>query len=74
MLETLNEAGAEEAQRLYQDAIEILEDIIENKRFTASGIYGFFLLAAMVTTSYWADETRQAQCKFHTFANKPKIE
>ncbi|MEM1083546.1 MAG: methionine synthase [Verrucomicrobiota bacterium] len=41
-LRTRNEGGAQQAQELYADAIELLEDIITNKRFTARGVYGFF--------------------------------
>ena len=41
-LKTKNEAGAAQAQELYADALELLEDIIKHKRFTARGVYGFF--------------------------------
>jgi len=46
ILKTKNAAGAEEAAKLYVDALEILEDIIINKRFTAKGIYGFHRAAS----------------------------
>ncbi|MDA0767200.1 MAG: methionine synthase [Verrucomicrobia bacterium] len=42
VLKTKNEAGAAQAQELFADAQELLEDIIKNKRFTARGVYGFF--------------------------------
>lgn len=42
VLKTRKEEAVEVAQKLYEDAQELLEDIIANKRFTASGIYGFF--------------------------------
>ncbi|MDE0827108.1 MAG: methionine synthase [Akkermansiaceae bacterium] len=42
VLKTKNEAGAAQAQELFADAQELLEDVIENKRFTARGVYGFF--------------------------------
>ena len=41
-LKTRNEEGAKVAQDLYQEAQILLEKIISEKRFTASGIYGFF--------------------------------
>ncbi|MCP5535039.1 MAG: methionine synthase [Akkermansiaceae bacterium] len=41
-LKTRNAEAAEVAQKLYADAQELLEDIIESKRFKAKGIYGFF--------------------------------
>ncbi len=41
-LKTRNAGGAEQAQQLYADAKELLEEIIEQKKFTANGVYGFF--------------------------------
>ena len=41
-LKTKNEEGAKVARELYREAKGILETIITEKRFTASGIYGFF--------------------------------
>ena len=41
-LKTRNAAGAEEAGKLYEDALELLEQIISENRFTARGIDGFF--------------------------------
>lgn len=41
-LKTKNEEGAKVAKDLYLEAKELLEKIIARKRFTASGIYGFF--------------------------------
>lgn len=41
-LKTKNEEGAKVARELYFEAKELLEKIIAEKRFTASGIYGFF--------------------------------
>ncbi|NWK56173.1 methionine synthase [Verrucomicrobiaceae bacterium N1E253] len=42
VLKTKNAEAAEVAGKLYEDAQELLQDIISNKRFKASGIYGFF--------------------------------
>ncbi len=41
-LKTRNKEGAKVAKELYHEAQELLEKIIAEKRFTASGIYGFF--------------------------------
>ena len=41
-LKTKNEEGAKVAKELYHDAQELLERIIKEKRFTATGTYGFF--------------------------------
>ncbi|MEJ6582055.1 MAG: vitamin B12 dependent-methionine synthase activation domain-containing protein [Akkermansiaceae bacterium] len=41
-LKTRNAEGAKVAKELYHEAKALLEKIIAEKRFTASGIYGFF--------------------------------
>ena len=41
-LKTKNEEGSKVALELYQDAQALLERIITEKRFTATGTYGFF--------------------------------
>jgi len=41
-LKTKNAEGAKVAKELYQDATALLERIIKEKRFTATGTYGFF--------------------------------
>ncbi|MEN8797103.1 MAG: methionine synthase [Akkermansiaceae bacterium] len=41
-LKTKNEEGAKVAAQLYRDAQELLERIISEKKFKATGIYGFF--------------------------------
>ncbi|GHC59646.1 REP-associated tyrosine transposase [Roseibacillus persicicus] len=41
-LKTRKEGAPEEATKLYNEAQELLEEIIANKSFTAKGIYGFF--------------------------------
>ena len=41
-LKSRNEEGAKVAKELYHEAQDLLEKIIAEKRFTASGIYGFF--------------------------------
>ena len=42
VLKTKNAEAAEVAQKLYEDAQELLEEIVSEKKFTARGIYGFF--------------------------------
>lgn len=42
VLKTRNAEAAEVAQKLYQEAQALLEQIISEKKFTASGVYGFF--------------------------------
>jgi len=41
-LKTKNQEGAKVAKKLYQEATALLETIIQDKRFQATGIYGFF--------------------------------
>ena len=41
-LKTKNEEGAKVAKQLYLDAQELLERIITEKKFKATGVYGFF--------------------------------
>ncbi len=41
-LKTQNAGGADEAQKLYLDALALIERIIAEKRFVARGTYGFF--------------------------------
>ena len=68
VLKTKNEAGAAQAQELFADAQEILEDIIEHKRFTARGVYGFFPANGNGDDiDVWTDETRtEKSATFHT--------
>ena len=42
VLKTRKEGAPEEAAKMYDEANELLEEIIANKSFTAKGIYGFF--------------------------------
>ncbi|MGB1128873.1 MAG: methionine synthase, partial [Haloferula sp.] len=67
-LKTRNEGGAQQAQELYADAKELLEDIIANKRFTARGVYGFFPANADGDDIIvWNDEERTSErARFHT--------
>ncbi|MBB5352338.1 5-methyltetrahydrofolate--homocysteine methyltransferase [Haloferula luteola] len=67
-LKTKNPEGAQQAQVLYAEALELLEQIIAEKRFTARGIYGFFP-ANSVTDDIivWNDESRSTErARLHT--------
>ncbi|WP_018970366.1 methionine synthase [Rubritalea marina] len=68
VLKTKNEAGAQQAQELFADAQEILEDIIANKRFTARGTYGFYPANADGDDiTVWTDDSRSKKATtFHT--------
>ena len=68
VLKTRNEAGAAEAAKLYVDAQELLEDIIEHKRFTARGVYGFFPAnSSGDDITVWSDKDRQTpRANFYT--------
>ncbi len=69
ILKTKNEAGAAEAQKLFADAQELLENIIENKRFTARGVYGFFPAnrSGDDDITIWKDDNRdETAATFHT--------
>ncbi len=65
-LKTRNAAGAEEALKLYADAQELLEQIIEEKRFTARGIYGFFPANSNGDDIIIYDEEDNEKLSFHT--------
>ena len=68
VLKTRNEAGAKQAEELFADACELLEDIVANKRFTARGVYGFFPANADGDDIIvWTDDSRREQrAVFHT--------
>lgn len=74
ILKSRNEAGAEEAQKIYHDAIEILEEIIENNHFSANGVFGFFPANSNGDDiTVWEDETRsKAATSFHTLRQQIK--
>ncbi|MFC4991363.1 methionine synthase [Rubritalea tangerina] len=67
-LKTKNQEGAKQAQELFHDAQELLEDIIANKRFTARGIYGFFPANSEGDDiKVWTDDSRsELSTTFHT--------
>jgi len=71
-LKTRNEAGAEEAQKLYADAQELLEQIITEKRFTARGMYGFFPANSDGDDVIIWDENHNEKTRFHTLRQSLK--
>ena len=74
VLKTKNEAGAAEAAKLYQDALDWIDRIIAENRFQARGIYGFFPANSDGDDIIvWADETRtRERCRFHTLRQQIK--
>jgi 5-methyltetrahydrofolate--homocysteine methyltransferase len=67
-LKTQNAGGAEEAKKIHAEALELIERIIAEKRFTARGIYGFFPANATGDDIIvWNDPERSAErCLLHT--------
>ena len=67
-LKTQNAGGAEEAKKIHAEALELIERIIAEKRFTARGIYGFFPANATGDdVIVWTDSERSAErCRLHT--------
>jgi 5-methyltetrahydrofolate--homocysteine methyltransferase len=76
VLKTKNEEGAKEAAKLHVEALELLERVIAEKRFTARGIYGFFPAnAGGDDIVVWNDEHRTSEkTRFHTLRQQIKKE
>jgi 5-methyltetrahydrofolate--homocysteine methyltransferase len=74
VLKTKNAEGATEAGKLYQDAISWVNRIIDEDRFRAEGIYGFFPANADGDDIIvWTDETRTTErMRFHTLRQQLK--
>ena len=72
VLRTKNAAGAEEAQKLYGDAQELLDLIIEQKRFTAKGIYGFYAAGSEGDDILVEGEKGKGRVAFHTLRQQLK--
>ena len=73
-LKTKNAAGAAEAAKLYQDAIDWVDRIIREGRLRAEGIYGFFPANAEGDDIIvWADEARTVErMRFHSLRQQLK--
>jgi 5-methyltetrahydrofolate--homocysteine methyltransferase len=74
VLKTKNAEGAAEAAKLHQDALGWIDRIIAEKRFSASGIYGFFPANSLGDDIIvWTDETRSAErTRFHSLRQQIK--
>lgn len=68
VLKTRNEAGAVEAKKLHNEALEWLERIVTENRFTASGVRGFFPANSDGDDIIvWNDDSRSNElCRFHS--------
>jgi 5-methyltetrahydrofolate--homocysteine methyltransferase len=73
-LKTKNAGGAAEAAKLYQDALEWVDRIIAEKRFTARGVYGFFPANATGDDIIvWHDASRSSErLRFHSLRQQLK--
>ncbi len=73
-LKTKNEAGAAEAAKLYQDALTWVDRIIEENRFRAEGIYGFWPANSDGDDIIvWNDESRTTErTRFHSLRQQIK--
>ena len=67
-LKTRNKEGGKVAKQLYSEAKELLERIITEKRFAASGIYGFFPAKAVGDDIHLPDQN----VTFHTLRQQNK--
>ncbi len=67
-LKTSNAAAAEQALSLHADALQLLDQIIAEKKFTARGVFGFFPAnASGDDIVIWSDEARNAEkMRLHT--------
>ena len=74
VLKTRNEEGAKEAAKLHAEALELLERVIAEKRFTARGVYGFFPANSDGDDIIvWNDEHRTSErTRFHTLRQQIK--
>jgi len=74
VLKTKNAEGAAEAAKLHQDALDWIDRIIAENKFSARGIYGFFPAnSAGDDIIVWTDETRSAErTRFHSLRQQIK--
>jgi 5-methyltetrahydrofolate--homocysteine methyltransferase len=68
---TKNPEAAQEAARIHADALEMLEKIIAEDRFTARGVFGFFPANKADDNPddiiVWQDDSRGSErCRFHS--------
>ena len=69
-----NEKFGEEAKKLYDDAIRLLDKIIKEKLLTANGVFGIFPAnSAGDDIEVYTDETRKGvECILHTLRSQAK--
>ncbi len=74
LLKTRNAEGAEEAAKLYQEALAWIDRIISENRFEARGIYGFFPANSDGDDLIvWTDESRSTErSRLHTLRQQIK--
>jgi methylmalonyl-CoA mutase cobalamin-binding domain/chain len=74
VLKTKNTEGAAEAAKLYLDALQWIDRIIDEDRFQPQGIYGFFPANAEGDDIIvWTDETSSHErCRLHTLRQQIK--
>jgi len=73
-LKTKNEEGAKEAQKLYVEANELIEEVIKNEKFVARGVYGLWPANSIGDDiEIYADESRKETLSvFHTLRQQIK--
>ena len=73
-LKTRDEAGAAQAKELYDEATDVLENLISGGRLTASGTYGFFPANADGDDIIvWSDPSRsEERARLHTLRQQAK--
>ena len=71
-LKTKNEGGAAEAKKLYSEASEYLEKLVQEKRLQARGIYGFFPANAVGDDIAVFNEEGSELTRFHTLRQQLK--
>ncbi len=74
VLKTRNAEGAAEAGRLFEDAMRWVDRIIEEDRFHAEGVFGFFPANSVGDdVVVWTDDTRTSErTRFHTLRQQLK--
>ena len=72
ILKTKNEAGAAEAKKLHDEALEYLEKLVGENRLQARGIYGFFPAKSDGDDITVLNDDGSERTKFHTIRQQLK--
>ena len=72
ILKTKNEAGAAEAKKLHDEALEYLEKLVGENRLQARGIYGFFPAKSDGDDITVFNDDGSERTKFHTIRQQLK--